>query len=120
MEVVGYWWIKQAFSSPLDDYVLMKDLPFMPFVVVVAGAGITRIIPYTFASFGIYEIVSVIMYRVYGEGFLAGTTITLMESMLMNTLTFLFFVIALRVSPCPSILETWRMFFRRSALRPPG
>ncbi len=120
MEIAGYWWIKQAFSSPMDDYVLMKDLPFVPFAVVAAGAGITRIIPYTFASFGIYETVSVIMYRVYGEGFLAGTTTTLLESMLMNALTFLFFVIALRVSPCPSILETWRMFFRRSALRPPA
>lgn len=115
MEIAGYWWIKQAFSSPLDDYVLMKDLPVVPFIVVAAGAGITRIIPYTFASFGIYETVSVIMFRVYGESYLAGATVTLLESLLLNALTFLFFLVALRVSPSPSILETWRLFVGRSA-----
>lgn len=116
MEIVGYWSIKQAFSSPMDDYVLMKDLPFLHFTIVIAVAGITRIIPYTFASFGIYETVSVVMFWVFREGFLSGTTITLLDSMVINTLTLIFFVVSMRASACPSILETWRIFYRRSAL----
>ena len=120
IEIVGYWSIKQAFSSPMDDYVLMKDLPFLHFMIVIAVANITRIIPYTFASFGIYEIVSVVMFRVFGEGFLSGTTVTLLDSMLINGTTLIFFVISMRVSTPPSILETWRMFVRRSALGAPA
>ena len=117
LEIVGYWEIKQAFSSPLDDYVLMNNMAFLPFAVVVAGNAITRIIPYTPASFGVYETGSVIMFWVYGEGFLSGTTVTLLESLLINGVTLIFFIVATRVSACPSILETWRMFFRQSALR---
>lgn len=120
LEIVGYWWIKQAFSSPMDDYVLMKDLPFLHFAIIIAVASITRIVPYTFASFGIYETVSVVMFWVFGEGFLSGTTITLLDSIVINGLTFIFFVVAMRVSACPSILETWRIFFRRSALGAPA
>ena len=71
-EIVGYWSIKQAFSSPLDDYVLMSDLSFVRFGIVIVVAGVTRIIPYTFASFGLYETVSIVMFWVLGEGFLAG------------------------------------------------
>jgi hypothetical protein len=116
VEAIGYWYIKQAFSSPLQDLVLMKDMPFAQFSIVVGVAGITRIIPYTFASFGVYEFVSVIMFWVFGQGFLSGTTVTILESVLLNTVTFVFFVVATRVSASPSILETWRMFYRRSAV----
>ncbi len=116
VEALGYWYIKQAFSSPLEDLVLMKDMPFAQFSIVVGVAGITRIIPYTFASFGVYEFVSVIMFWVFGQGFLSGTSVTILESVLLNTVTFVFFVVATRVNASPSILETWRMFFRRSAL----
>jgi len=117
MEIIGYWWIKQAFSSPMDDYVLMKDLAFVNFAVVIAGASITRILPYTFASFGIYETASVVMFWVMGEGFLTGITVTLLDSLLLNVFIFLFFIVAMRVNPCPSILETWRMFYQRSVKR---
>jgi hypothetical protein len=117
MEIGAYWWIKQAFSSPMDDYVLMKDLPFMNFAIVVAGASITRILPYTFASFGIYETASVVMFRVMGEGFLGGITVTLLDSILINVLTLIFFLFAMRVATRPSILETWRLFYRQSVDR---
>jgi len=120
LEITGYWAIKQAFSSPMDDYVLMKSLPFLNFAVVVLGASITRIIPYTFASFGIYEITSVIMFWVQGEGFLSATTVTLLDSTLMNGLTLVFFLAASRLTRYPSMLETWRSFFRESSLRVPG
>lgn len=119
LEIVGYWSIKQAFSSPLDDYVLMKDLSFVRFSIVVVVAGVTRIIPYTFASFGLYETVSVVMFWVLGEGFLAGTTVTLLDSMLFNTMTLVFFVVAMRVASCPSVLETWNRFYELSARRSP-
>lgn len=120
LEITGYWAVKQAFSSPMDDYVLMKSLPFLNFTVVIAGASITRIIPYTFASFGIYEIASVAMFWVQGEGFLSGTTVTLLDSLLINGLTLFFFLGAARLARYPSMLETWRLFFRESALRAPG
>ena len=114
-EIVGYWSIKQAFSSPLEDYVLMKDLSFVRFAVVIVVAGVTRIIPYTFASFGLYETVSVVMFWVLGEGFLAGTTVTLLDSILFNILTLVFFVVSMRVASCPSVLETWNRFYELSA-----
>jgi len=117
LEVLGYWSIKQAFSSPLDDYVLMSDLTFVRFAVVVLVAGITRIIPYTFASFGLYETVSVVMFWVMGEGFLGGTTVTLLESALFNTMTLLFFVASMQVASCPSVLETWSRFYELSSRR---
>ncbi len=117
LEVVGYWSIKQAFSSPLDDYVLMKDLSFVRFTIVVVVAGVTRIIPYTFASFGLYETVSIVMFWVLGEGFLAGTTVTLLDSILFNMMTLVFFVVSMRVASCPSVLETWNRFYELSARR---
>ncbi len=117
IEIIGYWSIKQAFSSPMDGYVLMKDMTFIHFVIVIAVANIARIIPYTFASFGIYEIVSVFMFRVFGEGYLSGTTVTLLDSLLINSLTLIFFLFSLFLSKCPSILETWRNFFSHSAAR---
>lgn len=118
-EIAALWSIKQAFSSPLDDYVLMKDLAFVPFAVVVAGVAITRIIPYTPGSIGVYELNSVIMFWVHGQGFLAGTTVALLHSILINTVTFVFFVVSLRISSSsPSILETWRHFYRQSVVSP--
>lgn len=120
LEILGYWSIKQAFSSPLDDYVLMRDLSFVRFAIVVVVAGVTRIIPYTFASFGLYETVSVVMFWVLGEGFLAGTTVTLLDSMLFNTITLVFFVVSMRVASCPSVLETWNQFYELSARRSSG
>ena len=117
IEIIGYWSIKQAFSSPMDDYVLMKGMTFVHFAIVIAVANIARIIPYTFASFGIYEIVSVFMFRVFGEGYLNATTVTLLDSMLINGLTLVFFLLSLVINKCPSILDTWRNFFAQSAAR---
>jgi uncharacterized membrane protein YbhN (UPF0104 family) len=117
IEIIGYWSIKQAFSSPMDDYVLMKDMTFVHFAIVIAVANIARIIPYTFASFGIYEIVSVFMFRIFGEGYLSGTTVTLLDSLLINGLTLIFFLFSMFISKHPSILETWRNFFSQSAVR---
>ena len=117
IEIIGYWSIKQAFSSPMDDYILMKDLTFIHFAIVIAVANIARIIPYTFSSFGVYEIISVFMFHVFGEGYLSGTTVTLLDSLLINSLTFIFFLLALVVNKCPSILETWRNFFNQSVVR---
>ncbi|MCZ6484620.1 MAG: lysylphosphatidylglycerol synthase domain-containing protein [Acidobacteria bacterium] len=114
LEILGYWCIKQAFSSPMDDYVLMKDLRFVHFAIVVSVANITRVIPFTFASIGVYEITSVFMFRVFGEGYLSGTTVTLLDSILINGLTLFFFALGLRSARYPSILETWRSFFARS------
>lgn len=120
LEILSYWLIKQAFSSPLDDYVLMKDITLLQFTVVTAGAAMTRIVPYTFASFGIYEAISVIMFWVVGQGFLAGLTVTLLDVLLHNIITLAFFIIAMRLTPFPSLLDTWRLFVRQSALRPPA
>ncbi len=119
-EIVAYWSLKQAFSSPLGDYVLMSDLSFVRFAVVVVVAGVTRIIPYTFASFGLYETVSVVMFWVLGEGFLAGTTVTFLDSILFNTVTLVFFVVSIRVAACPSVLETWNRFYEMSTRRSSG
>ena len=93
---------------------------FVRFAVVVVVAGVTRIIPYTFASFGLYEIVSIVMFWVLGEGFLAGTTVTFLDSILFNTMTLLFFVVSMRVAACPSVLETWNRFYELSTRRSSG
>ena len=72
-------------------------------------------LPYTFASVGIYEIVSVAMFRVFGiQNFLAGATVSLLDSLLINVLTLTGFVVVLWLGTCPSVLETWRAFFNRS------
>lgn len=117
IEIVGYWCIKQAFSSPMDDYILMKDLTFIHFAIAIAVANIARIIPYTFASFGVYELVSVFMFRIFGEGYLSATTVTLLDSLLINTLTFVFFLVAAYLYKTPSVLETWRNFVNMSVAR---
>jgi uncharacterized membrane protein YbhN (UPF0104 family) len=117
LEVVAIWNIKQAFSAPLDDYVLMKDLPFTPFVVVVAVAGLARVVPYTFAGFGVVELVMVVMFRAFGEGFLGGTTVALLAALLINGTSFVLFLLAMAVGRCPSILEVWHLFFARSTDR---
>jgi uncharacterized membrane protein YbhN (UPF0104 family) len=53
----------------------MKDLTFVPFTMVVAVAGLARVIPYTFAGLGIVELVMVVMFRVFDQGYLGGTTV---------------------------------------------
>ena len=117
LEILGYWLMKQAFSSSLEGYVLMKDISLVHFSIVIAVANLTRVVPYTFASLGIYELASVLMFRVFGEGFLTATTVTILHSLLINGLTLVFFVVALWLSRTPSILETWRSFFNESAAR---
>ncbi|MBI3694750.1 MAG: flippase-like domain-containing protein [Acidobacteria bacterium] len=117
LEIVGYWCMKQAFSSPLDDYVLMKNLPFLHFAIVIPIAALTRIIPYTFASLGVYELSSTLMFRVFGQGYLTGATVSLLDSLLLNSVTLILFVISLFASRCPSVLETWRKFFEQSVAR---
>ena len=114
LEILGYWCIKQAFSSPLDDYILMKNLPFVHFAIAVSIAALTRIIPYTFASLGVYEVSSTLMFRVFGQGYLTGATVSLLDSMLLNSVTLVLFVFTLFAGRCPSVIEIWRKFFAQS------
>ncbi len=115
LEILGYWCLKQSFSSPLDEYVLMNDLGFIQFMIVIAVANIARVLPYTFASIGVYEIVSVAMFRVFGEGFLVGTTVSVLDSVLFNGLTLIGFVLVLCLGKCPGVFDTWRAFVDQSA-----
>ena len=117
LEIFAFWNIKQAFSSPMDDYILMKDLTFIPFMIAVSVAALARVIPYTFAGFGIVEFVLVAMFRVFEQGFLGGTTVALLCALLINSMTFVFFLVSLWITRCPSILETWHMFFQQSVER---
>lgn len=117
LEILGYWLMKQAFSSSLEGYVLMKDITLVHFAIVIAVSNLTRVVPYTVASVGIYELASVLMFRVFGEGFLTATTVTVLDSLLLNGMTLVFFLGALWLSRTPSILETWRTFFDHSAAR---
>jgi len=117
LEILALWSIKQAFSSPMDDYVLMKDLTFVPFMIAASVAMLARVIPYTFASFGIFEIVLVMMFRVFDEGFLSGTTTAVLCGLLINGMTFALFVPAMVLARCPSILEVWHLFFAHSLAR---
>lgn len=119
IEITGYWSIKQAFSSPMDDYMLMNDLTFISFAIVIAVANIARVIPYTFASFGIYELTSVFMFRIFDEGYLSATTVTLLDSLLINGLALVFFLFSLFLNKRPNILDTWRDFFHQSYMRIP-
>lgn len=120
LEIAAFWSIKQAFSSPMDAYVLMKDMPFGHFAIVITVASIARIIPYTFAAFGVYELVSVVMFRVLDQGFLVGATVALLDSLLINGVTLAFFLLALWFVRRPGMLETWRAFYRLSAERATG
>jgi uncharacterized membrane protein YbhN (UPF0104 family) len=117
LEIFAFWNVKQAFSSPMDDYILMKDLTFIPFMIAISVAGLARVIPYTFAGFGIVEFVLVAMFRVFDQGFLGGTTVALLSALLMNGMTFLFFLMSVWITRCPSILETWHVFFQQSVER---
>jgi Lysylphosphatidylglycerol synthase TM region len=117
LEILAFWNIKQAFSSPMDDYILMKDLTLVSFMIAVSVAGLARVIPYTFASFGIVELVLVMMFRVFDEGFLSGTTTALLCGLLINGVTFVLFAMAVVLAKCPSILEVWHLFFNQSAAR---
>jgi hypothetical protein len=117
LEIFAFWSIKQAFSSPMDDYILMKDLTFVPFMIAVAVTGLARVIPYTFASFGIAEFVMLMMFRIFDQGFLSGTTTALLCGLLLNGMTFVFFITSLWLARCPSVLEVWHQFFALSAAR---
>ena len=117
LEIFAFWSIKQAFSSPMDDYILMKDLTFVPFMITISVAGLARVIPYTFASFGVVELVMVIMFRIFGQGFLSGATTALLCALLLNGTTFVLFLMSVWLGKCPSILETWHLFFDQSAAR---
>jgi len=117
LEIFAFWSIKQAFSSPIDHYILMGDLTFVPFAITIAIAGLARVIPYTFASFGIVEFVMVIMFRIFDQSFLSGTIVALLCALLLNGMTFVLFLMSVWLTTCPSILETWHMFFDQSAAR---
>lgn len=117
LEVFACWSIKQAFSSPMDDYILMKDLSFVSFTIAVSVAGLARVIPYTVASLGVVELVMVIMFRVFDEGFLSGMTTAVLCSLLLNGVTFVLFLLSIWRAQCPSILDVWHQFFEQSAAR---
>ena len=58
----------------------------------------------------------VVMFRVFDQGFLGGTTVALLCALLINGMTFVFFLMCASGSRrCPSILETWQTFFDQSA-----
>ena len=118
-EVWAFWNIKQAFSSPMDDYVLMKDLPAVSFMVVITVAALARVIPYTAAGFGVVELVMVVMFRVFDEGYLGGTTVAVLCAVLLNTVTFVMFLFSVWLTRCPSVLDTWQAFFDHSAAHAP-
>ena len=113
-EILAFWCIKQAFSSPMDAYMLMKDLTFVPFAIAVAVASLARVVPYTFASLGIYELVLVLMFRVFDQGYLSGATVAFLDSLLINGAWLLFMVLSLWRGDLPSILDTWREYFDSS------
>jgi uncharacterized membrane protein YbhN (UPF0104 family) len=117
LEIFAFWSIKQAFSSPMDDHVLMKDLTIIPFMIAISAASLARVIPYTFAGLGIVELVMVVMFRIFDQGFQGGTTVAILCSLLINGMTFFFFLITFWIAKCPSILETWHLFFNQSAAR---
>ena len=98
----------------MDDYILMKDFAFVPFTIAVTVAALARVIPYTFAGFGIVELVMVMMFRVFGEGFLGGTTVAILCGLLINMVTLVLLLLAVWLARCPSILETWQAFFGQS------
>ena len=114
VEILGYWCLKQAFSSPMDDYVLMKDIAFVDFAIVILVANLTRVLPYTFASLGIYEIVSVAMFHAFGESFLAGASVSLLDACLINGVSAVAFAAVIWLGRAPSALDTWRTFVERS------
>jgi uncharacterized membrane protein YbhN (UPF0104 family) len=116
-EVLAFWNIKQAFSSPMDDYVLMKDFAAVPFAMVITVAALARVIPYTVAGVGVVELVMVVMFRVFGEGYLSGTTVAVLCALLLNGVTFVLFLLASWLNRCPSMLDTWQAFFDHSAAR---
>jgi hypothetical protein len=120
LEILAFWSIKQAFSSPIDAYVLMKDLDLVPFGLAVVVAALARVIPYTAAGFGVVEFVMVVMFRVFGESYLVGTTVALLSALLLNGMSFLLFLLTVWRSRCPSVLEVWRLFFARSAAEEAG
>ena len=62
----------------------------------------------------------VVMFRVFDQGFLGGTTVALLCALLMNGMTLLFFLIAIWMTTCPSILETWHTVLRSISRQKPG
>ena len=70
-------------------------------MIVMSVAALARVIPYTFASFGIVELVMVVMFRVFGEGFLGGTTVAMLCALLLNSMTFVLFLMAVWAEPVP-------------------
>ena len=57
------------------------------------------------------------MFRVFDEGFLAGTTVALLDGLLINTLSAVAFTVVLWFGRCPSAFETWRTFVQQSRPR---
>jgi hypothetical protein len=90
----------------------------VPFAIVISVANMARVLPYTFASLGIYEIVSVAMFRAFGEGFLGAATMSMLDGLLINSLSAVAFATVVWLGRSPSAFDTWQTFFRRSAALP--
>ncbi len=59
----------------------------------------------------------VVMFRAFDQGFLGGTTVALLCALLLNGMTFCFFLMTVWMRRCPSVLETWHAFFAQSEAR---
>ena len=54
------------------------------------------------------------MFRVFDEGFLAGTSVAILDSLLINGISALTFFGVLWLGRSPSAFETWRAFVQQS------
>jgi hypothetical protein len=120
LELAGLYLLKQAVST--REYFLLTDLPISAYIMAIGIANLTRVIPITPGGMGLYELVLVTVFSIYGGDYYAGTTVAILDGVFTNfvMLAILLPTVLLVRRTGPSFLETWRSFRYLSICRNTG
>ncbi len=107
-EVTGLWFLKQAFST--REFVLLGDITYLQFVVVLAAASFIRAIPFTPGAFGIYEGLIVSIFHLgFGQSILPGLAVAIIDTLLLTLVTTILFLYAIHRHDT-NVWHDWRTY----------
>lgn len=118
LEVTGFWFLKEAFSTPL--FQLLGDITYVQFGLVVAAASFARVVPITPGGLGVTEGLLVVLFHFgFEEGYLSPVVVGIIDATLFGLVTMALFAYA-RYHQDISVRNTWRSYMGYSRDRLTG
>lgn len=121
LELIGLLLLKNALCSGNigdgEEFLLLADIPVAAYVVALAVASLARIIPFTPGGMGIFEMSMVTVLGFFGADNVEAAACAMLDGFVTNVILVTACYLSVRSGTVPSIMSSWRSFFRQSAHR---